>query len=139
MTPVNHTPKDASRIIFVVSVRNLYSQIGGVIKYGMLITIFKKTELGWIQIQRYHKFTVDSLEDAKFRALEGEVVYTKINCPGCGKLLTRAEINDTHLCNGSLTDEPIQVNRPRVAAALRAVARTVNPPRPRGRPKSSVT
>jgi len=100
----------------------------------MLITVFRKTEQGWQEIQTYHKFRVETIEEMKERLGDDYVSQPKTACPGCGKVLARAEINDTHLCDGTLTDQPLTVQRGKLRAAARLI-RGTKPKRPRGRPK----
>ena len=100
----------------------------------MLITVYRRTEQGWQEIQTYHKFRVETIEEMKERMGDAYVSQPKIACPGCGRVLPRAEINDTHLCDGTLTDQPLTVQRGKLRAAARLI-RGTKPKRPRGRPK----
>ena len=100
----------------------------------MLITVFRKTLQGWQEIQTYHKFRVETVEEMRERQGADYVSQPTVACPGCGKILRRAEINDIHLCDGRLTDQPLTVQRGRLRAAARLIAGR-KPRGPRGRPK----
>lgn len=79
---------------------------------GMLITIYHRTPRGLRKVNEYYWWRVAQTKEMTDleRELSGDTP-ARMNCPGCGRSMTRQNIRYSHQCPGTLTDHPVRPGR----------------------------
>lgn len=64
----------------------------------MLVTIYERRYNRFIAVKQYYQWNVPYTE-------------SRIPCPGCGQKLSYSNLQNSHRCDGKLTDNPIPKDR----------------------------